>query len=227
MAARPSDDHDGNPYAPPVSTNAPDPDVIGEVAAYATIRRAHLHHEATVRAIGVWFYIFALWIAGPTVATAALSVAGLLWPVASQRLLAIPIRPAVMGISVASGFALTWLCFGLARGLRQLRNGARWGCTVFLMMYLFCCYMGAADSWRDNAPTGSLGFGLCAVALTFLLTLLLLPSTRAVFTSAYREAVTNTPTLKARLHTAGGVTLGVAASLFILGGAIIVIAAAR
>jgi hypothetical protein len=217
MARINQDNNEVNPYAPPLSADALKSNIIDENASYATLRKAHLHREAMARAIGRWFYLFALWNFVSTLPEAWMAIKARLWPVDLPELVSV-LYPYTR--LIAWGFATTCLYVALGFGVRHLINAARWGGVLVLALYLFTFCLATVGILTEHQLLGAFGAALLSASTGALLGVLLSPSTSAVFTAPYREAVSKTPGLKPRLDTAGTITCGMATAFFIGGIAI-------
>lgn len=165
-----------NPYAPP---SAHVEDVVESSSEAETIRREHIKHEASIRAVGLLYYIGGgfLIIGGVTVLIAMSAGPGR----TTSALLPV-LGPTYVVVGV--------LTLTVAYGLRTLRPWAR------LISIVFACI-------------GLLGFPVGTLINIYVLWLLLSKKGRRIFEDDYPAIVAATPDVKYRTSMILWIILGI------------------
>jgi hypothetical protein len=166
-----------NPYAPPEARVDDVSDAPSEAEA---IRREFIKHEASVRSIGILYYIGGVIM---ILGTLGFLVAGLGAP--SEM----PVGGAGLAIFVVVYGALGVLSLFLGRGIRQLKSWARTTATVL-------------------AVIGLIGFPIGTLINGYILYLLLSAKGKRIFAPDYAAIVAATPFVKYRTSTVVWVLIG-------------------
>jgi hypothetical protein len=166
-----------NPYAPPMARV----DDISEVSSEAeAIRREHIKHEASVRSIGILYYIGGFGMIAGAIAFLAIGLSGS----SSEAIAAAPISAFVViygGLGVLSVL--------VARGIRQFASWARATATVLSVIGLI------------GIPVGTIING-------YILWLLHSAKGRRIFAPDYPSIVAATPSVKYRTSIIAWIVLG-------------------
>jgi hypothetical protein len=181
-----------NPYAPPI-TDLPGPMNGGDAAHIDAelARRKHLNHEASIRSIGLLYYLSA---AGAVVSV----VTGI------SGLVGVEMNPEAFGYVVGYLLFPTILAVGviiLGRGLRRLKRWVRIPTCILQGFGLFAF------------PVGT----LISVSIFYLI---LSKKGQMVFSEEYRQIMDQTPHIKYRTSIIvwlflGLIVLGIAAAVLI------------
>jgi len=170
-----------NPYAAPVAAFGPAPTDVADASGAEAIRRAHIKHEASVKAIGLLNYFGAFILISASIFLILMAVGAVPAPNARAGQ-----GPAVFTpmVGLLGGLALAFglLAVAIGRGLRHLQPWARW--TEVVMMGL----QTAGNLYRLN-PIG-------LVISIYILWLLASSKGATVFSPGYKEVIALTPHIK-------------------------------
>jgi hypothetical protein len=211
MGRSPGDDL--NPFAPPRAR-------IGDRAAQADgpiddqaerIRRLHLSHEASVKAVGVLGYL----------ASGFCGFIVVIFPLMAPDFGRVNPISTSMRISVVAFYgALCAVAFALGYGLRLLQAWARWTTMILSMLALMYCLMvivillGFAIG---PVPSGVvpllIGLGLI---LAYFFYLMVAPKGAVVFSAEYQRVIAATPEIRTRTSPIVKVFLGFLVGLLVL-----------
>jgi hypothetical protein len=213
---------ESNPYAPPREPAAsPGDELIFDVPddSAERLRKTYAAAEATVQAIGLYFYLGAassvisavLAIASPRYTQAITERAGAAGNVA--------MAPAMMRVIMVVGgvFGVAFNLF-LGWSLRKLYAWARWIVVVVSAIGI----LGVIQSMfvlRMGLTVDTVALGFTAILQIYLIVRLLGAGTGIVTSDRYRSAVIRTPELKPSLGVPDWVFLGTAAA--VLGGLLV------
>lgn len=134
----------------------------------AEIRRRHLNHEASVRALGTLYFIGAV---GAFLAGVGLGIATFASPEREGPIIGIAVAAFVLGLGA--------LYFWIARGLRGLKSQARIPAGIL-------------------AALGLLGFPIGTLINGYILYLLFSAKGKMVFSDEYQQVIADTPDIKYR-----------------------------
>jgi hypothetical protein len=184
-----------NPYAAPESRLGEAPAVASsELAEAEAVRRAHLNHEASVKAIGS-LHLFGAFVC--VIGLVAVLAYGL-----SNRAMA-PGAPgnsaALIGLTVYMLF-LILINGTLGMGLRGLKTWARWLEVVLIGLSLLATFAG---NLLAGAQQGGMAFALGvtfaqSIIPLYILYLMLSQKGTVVFSHEYKDVIALTPHIKYR-----------------------------
>lgn len=204
-ASRPEVD----PYAPPAADlGRPATEVDrADVAEAEAIRRHHIAHEASIKALGGLNYIGAVGCGIGGVATVVLAFAPRVGDQQMGRGAAVGFGALLMLLAVLYGF--------LGRGLRRLRPWGRWLIVTLIGLGFLANFVKLSlDASGDLAA--NLGGMFCSSLIpTYVLFLMLSKKGQVVFSPAYKSVVARTPHVKMKMSIIVKVLGGLL--LFVLG----------
>jgi len=215
-------DDDGNPFAPPRAVIGPRASEIdfGDDAEAESIRREHLSHEASIKAIGLLCYLTAGFFGFVTVIV-MFAMSGLVGngnvPIGpdgpGRNLLLLLVFLMYGGISLVS--------FALGFGLRRLQVWARFTMMVFSMLALLydlgvgVVVLAFLDT--PNPPVTFLILFFPGLILAYTFSLLIVPKSGMVFSAEYKSIIARTPEIRTKTSLIIKLLLGLLVALFLLG----------
>ena len=218
MTSLPADDH--NPFAPPetligdrASASGLDYDADAEL-----IRRHHLSHESSIKAVGLLCYLVAIFGVFAVVGGSLAAIGAKLQPPpgASAELMQIMIW---VGVAVWATIAVVG--FALGYGLRGLQAWARWLGIVFTAIAL----MGSLFSglvWMVILPMSAIlpllvALGFAVAIQVYVFYLLVAPKANMVFSGEYHLVTLKTPEIRSRTSLIVKIGIGLVVALLVLG----------
>ncbi|MEM8734340.1 MAG: hypothetical protein AAGG44_08970 [Planctomycetota bacterium] len=133
---QPSSEAYANPYAPSNDYAAPSSHQFGDSNAEA-IRRRYIRHEASIRSIGILYYLGTLYFGLVGLSGVVLAFSGL-----KETRTGTQIDPVVVFVLAAMGLGLSILMLVTGIAIRQLKPWARIVATVFSAIGLLLVGMG-------------------------------------------------------------------------------------
>jgi hypothetical protein len=187
---------DDNPYAPPQAPigGARSAEVPSDMAEAEAIRRAYLSHEASVKSIGSFHYLGAVFgaIGLGLMILRALSGNGEM----DEGLSSAPFVVAVVYLLVILSINLV-----MGIGLTGLKPWARWTeitlTSILLLIYLLGTVVAAVGNSPARGPVIG-GALVILLILSYILSLLLSKKSSMVFSPDYRLIIERTPHIKYR-----------------------------
>jgi hypothetical protein len=186
-----------NPYdAPTNHKNAIGAEFGGELAVAEQIRRAHLVHEACIKAIGWLYYLPAIFVALSLLAFVFSLATGLETGLQTEEEFGSGGRSVqILGL-VAFHAVVFALLSAVGYGLYTFRRWARWTCVVLTSLVMLYMILGSVLKVIVGSAISAViliaGFGI-SVGIMYLL---LAAKARVVFSSEYREIVARTPHIR-------------------------------
>jgi hypothetical protein len=174
-----------NPYAPPTVRVA---DVCGADSEAEAIRREHIKREASVRSIGLLYYMVSVVFGFATLGEISMMAA----------------RRELTSLALLFYLAFCGLLIVLGRGVRKLRSWARITAIVLTGIAILL----------NISPLISVGYSAAAPVMTgilinaYILYLLLSQKGRRIFVQEYQGIVAATPHIKYRTSIVACIALG-------------------
>jgi hypothetical protein len=179
-----------NPYASPCAKIDVIPPPPGDISEAEALRRKYIKHEASVRSIGVLYYL-----AGIFLSFISLSTIGIVVALAAGR--SDPPPPFAVGLLLVYS-ALAIVSFVVGRGLRRLRHWARVPVGILSIFGLL------------QVPIGTLING-------YILYLVFSAKGAMVFSPQYQEAIRQTPHVKYRTSMVTWILLAILVVIVLAG----------
>ncbi len=208
---------DANPFeAPRAGIGGSVPEFAGGATDAELIRRAHIAHEASIRSIGILFYLNAFFGVGVTIFVALL--AGGVVPTDPQAGAGLPpgmLTGLLWGATVLC-LLLTVLYYALGYGMRRLQTWARWTMVVLLAIFLlYVAFVGVVSAIM-NPIAGVVTLVLGGLIPGYIFSLLVGPKGGVVFSPEYKAIILQTPHVKYKTSIIVKVFLGLLLLVIVL-----------
>ena len=184
----------GNPYEAPDTGISPLPEEGVPLDQALLIRQAHIKHEASIRSIGILYYIgAALCLIGVAIGTWNMIHISSLRESVGADVALIAAETSRMIVSIVVSIALTIIPIIAAVGIRKLRP---WGRVVSIIL----------------SAIGLIAFPIGTLINIYILYILIAPKASMIFSPLYKEVIALTPDVKYKTSKAVWIILG----LFVL-----------
>jgi hypothetical protein len=193
----PADDLGFNPFAAPGAAIGARADDAGSDDEAESIRLAHIGHEASVRAVGLLYYLggfFGLIVIVGLVISAVFAP-----PDAFGRAGPGGVSPRVILLGVGVFYAaMTALNLALGYGLRTLKVWARWTIVVLMGLTLLYCLLVGLFLLMVEPVTGLISLALGGGISGYIFYLMVSSKGAMVFSHRYQAIIAQTPHIRYR-----------------------------